>query len=86
MLDAILNFASACFFVASLFSIKRKWASRAKMDSTSLEGTVIHTIGNCGVVCVSVFVGAWISVVTELFLACLGGLTVYWKVKWLRCC
>ena len=83
MIVWILNIASICFFFATIIGLHRKWKSREHMESTSLEGTLFHVIGNSLIAIYGLMVGAYIAVVMESFLTCLGVLTLYWKLKWL---
>jgi len=83
MINWLLNIASVCFFIAEVIKMHRKWRAKKKMDSTSLEGTIIHTIGNFTFAVLCIFSGAWIAVFAELTLAISNCVAIYWKTKWL---
>jgi len=83
LISTLLNIASVCFFIATLFSLHRKYKSRDKMDSTSLESYIFHAIGNFSIVIVSIMMNAWFALIAEMFLAILCLVQMYWKVRWL---
>jgi len=81
--STILNLASACFFLSEVVKLHRRWHARFRMDSTSLEGTVMHIVGNSLIGYAGYVLVAWVTFVTELFLAVLGVVTLCWKLRWL---
>ena len=83
MIAWVLNFASLCFFLSEVVKLHRRWRARTRMDSTSFEGTVMHIIGNSLIGYAGFILQAYITLVTEAFLAALGALTLYWKLRWL---
>lgn len=86
MVDVILllNIASVCFLVAELARLKRHIASRNDMASTSLEGIILHIVGNATIAFVGLLSGAYVTLVFEALLCIFGWASLYWKVRWLQ--
>jgi len=83
MITWLLNIASSCFFISEVIKLQRRWKAKDNMQSTSLEGTILHFIGN-SVICIAGFlIGAWLTVGFEGFLTISALITIYWKIKWL---
>lgn len=87
MIVWLLNIAAICFFISTLIGLHRKWRARERMDSTSLEGTIIHLVGNVLISVSCLLLGAYVAAVAEAILSVIAAVTVFWKVKWLleRC-
>lgn len=83
MITLLLNICGVCFFIAEIIKLQRKWKARWKMDSTSLEGTIFHLIGNSVMIYISYYFGAWVTMSSELFLTSMAIITIYWKSRWL---
>ena len=83
MITWLLNIVSSCFFFSEIIKMHRRWRARENMQSTSLEGTILHFIGNLGICVIGFWAGAWLTVGMEGFLAATTIITIYWKFKWL---
>lgn len=82
-ISQLLNIAAVCFFIGEILSVIRVYRAKDVMNSTSLEGKLVHLLGNILMIIISLLTGAYIAVVTETILVIISLTRIYYKLLWM---